>query len=106
MCSFKVYAPFLHARFNLFNFFFHQEEIATEHYVETEETRYELTNLAPFSVYTIWVAALNSNGPGINSVEARVRTYSSAPTKPPQSVTAKPFSSSVLISFDFFFFSS
>ncbi|XP_072152438.1 neogenin isoform X4 [Bemisia tabaci] len=76
--------------------FYVEEEIATEHYVETEETRYELTNLAPFSVYTIWVAALNSNGPGINSVEARVRTYSSAPTKPPQSVTAKPFSSSVV----------
>lgn len=63
-------------------------------------TTYELINLVPYTEYTIWIQAVNENGPGASSNEIVIRTYSSQPTKPPHNVTLEAANSTVL----YFFF--
>ena len=50
----------------------------------------------PYTEYTIWVQAVNENGPGASSNEILVRTYSTQPSQPPYNVTLEAASSTVL----------
>ncbi|GIY01936.1 hypothetical protein CDAR_81432 [Caerostris darwini] len=71
--------------------------LTEEHSVNTTITSYELRGLKKFTKYTIWVTAFNKNGPGINTDEITVQTYSDKPSATPQNVTLEPASSSSII---------
>ncbi|XP_051155099.1 neogenin isoform X3 [Leptopilina boulardi] len=75
----------------------YSEEDDEESKVETLGTTYELINLVPYTEYTIWIQAVNENGPGASSNEIVIRTYSSQPTKPPHNVTLEAASSTSVI---------
>ena len=62
---------------------------------ETTSTTFELSNLVPYTEYTIWVRAVNENGLGIPTKEITVRTYSAQPSQPPYNVTLEAASSTV-----------
>lgn len=54
-----------------------------------------LTELRPFTEYTISVVPFNQNGMGDPSNEIKVKTYSSTPSDPPQNVSLEATSSTV-----------
>ncbi|CAH0551604.1 unnamed protein product [Brassicogethes aeneus] len=68
-----------------------------EHKVDTSETSYDLTGLFPYTEYSIWVVAVNNNGPGAATDEKLVRTFSDVPSEPPNNVTLEPTSTSILV---------
>lgn len=72
-----------------------QADAPDEFYRNTTELRFTLENLNKFQEYNIWVVAYNENGAGSASEEITVRTYSDAPSKPPDNVTLEAASSTV-----------
>ncbi|XP_033225419.1 neogenin isoform X2 [Belonocnema kinseyi] len=64
---------------------------------ETTGTTYELIDLVPYTEYTIWIQAVNENGPGASSSEIIIRTYSTQPSQPPHNVTLEAASSTSVI---------
>jgi neogenin len=48
--------------------------------------------LSVFTEYSVWVVAVNENGPGAATEEKIVRTLSTAPSEPPSNVTLEPSS--------------
>ncbi|XP_011301477.1 neogenin isoform X2 [Fopius arisanus] len=64
---------------------------------ETTSITHELINLVPYTEYSIWVHAVNENGPGASTGEISMRTYSAPPTQPPHNVTLEAASSSSII---------
>lgn len=54
-----------------------------------------LTELRPYTDYTITVVPFNKNGMGDPSNEIRVKTFSSTPSEPPNNVTLEVTSSTV-----------
>lgn len=61
-----------------------------EYNFETREHQYELTSLNPYTEYSIWLVAVNINGPGAASEEKVVRTFSDVPSEPPTNITLEP----------------
>lgn len=63
----------------------------------TDSTSLEaiLTDLRPFTEYTVSVVPFNQNGMGDPSNELILKTYSAAPSEPPTNVTLEPTSSTV-----------
>lgn len=57
-----------------------------------------LTDLRPYTNYTIFVVPFNKNGMGIPSNDIKVKTYSSTPSEPPNNVTLEVTSSTVSFS--------
>ncbi|KAJ8681424.1 hypothetical protein QAD02_017211, partial [Eretmocerus hayati] len=53
----------------------------------TSETSLELSGLLPYREYSVWVQAVNENGPGASSGELKIRTLGDVPSFPPN-VTA------------------
>ncbi|KAF8763513.1 Netrin receptor DCC like protein [Argiope bruennichi] len=68
-----------------------------ERSVNTTITSYELHGLKKFTEYTFWVTAFNKNGPGINTKEITLQTFSDKPSATPQNVSLEPASSSSII---------
>ncbi|GFT51976.1 neogenin [Nephila pilipes] len=68
-----------------------------EHSINTTITSYKVQGLKKFTEYTFWVTAFNKNGPGINTEEITVQTFSDKPSATPQNVTLEPASSSSII---------
>lgn len=56
---------------------------------------YDLQGLHQFTEYSVWLAAVNSNGVGDATHEVTARTFSDIPSKEPQNVTAEAASSRV-----------
>jgi hypothetical protein len=61
----------------------------------TSDLRYELADLDKFMEYSVWVVAVNQNGPGSSTEEVVARTLSDVPSEPPQNVTLEASSSTV-----------
>lgn len=68
-----------------------------EHEVETVNSPHTLWGLNKFTEYSIWVAAVNQNGPGLSAEEIPVRTLSDLPSETPQNVTLEAASSTSII---------
>jgi neogenin len=68
-----------------------------EHNIDTIDLRYHLMGLSVFTEYSVWVVAVNENGPGAATEEKIVRTLSTAPSEPPSNVTLEPSSTSVIV---------
>ncbi|XP_043278959.1 neogenin isoform X2 [Venturia canescens] len=65
--------------------------------LETTSTNFELIELVPYTDYSIWLQAVNENGPGAPSGEITVRTFSAPPSHPPHNVTLETASSTSII---------
>lgn len=63
------------------------------------ETEIILSELHPFTEYSIYIIPFNEYGMGDSSAEITVKTYSSIPGEPPLNVTLEATSSTVSISF-------
>ncbi|XP_013387953.1 neogenin isoform X2 [Lingula anatina] len=64
-------------------------------------TSYTLANLRPYTECFFRVVAFNQNGPGMSTDEVSARTFSAAPSGPPQNVTVEPSTSnSILIQWE------
>lgn len=79
----------------MFYSFCFQGDSDEEHKIETKFEEFELTGLAKFTDYNVWVVAANENGDGASTEELTVRTLSDVPSEPPQNVTLEPSSSTV-----------
>lgn len=66
-----------------------------ETFAETLETEAILTELRPFTEYTIYTIAFNENGMGDSSNEIVLKTFSSSPDDAPHNVTLEATSSTV-----------
>ncbi|XP_044590608.1 neogenin isoform X1 [Cotesia glomerata] len=64
---------------------------------ETTSTTCELVDLTPYTEYSIWVYAVNENGPGASTSEINLRTFSAQPSHPPHNVTLEAASSTSII---------
>ncbi|XP_023289160.1 neogenin isoform X2 [Orussus abietinus] len=65
--------------------------------IETTGMAFELVELIPHTTYSIWIQAVNENGPGVPSAGTVVRTYSAVPSQPPHNVTLEAASSTSII---------
>lgn len=63
-----------------------------EHSIDTNELDAEITGLAIYTEYSVWVVAYNGNGPGAATEEKLVRTLGAPPSEPPYNVTLEPSS--------------
>lgn len=72
----------------------------------TDSTSHEavLTELRPFTEYTVSVVPFNQNGMGDPSNELILKTYSATPTEPPTNVTLEATGSTVSFACQFCFF--
>ncbi|XP_069703629.1 neogenin isoform X2 [Periplaneta americana] len=80
--------PVLH-----YNMFYMEGDSVEEHHVVTSDQQYELTGLAKFTEYSVWVVAFNQNGAGSSTEEVVARTLSDVPSEAPQNVTLEASSS-------------
>ncbi|XP_046984365.1 neogenin [Schistocerca americana] len=80
-----------------YKMFYMQEGSVEEHHIVTPDLQYELTDLNKFTEYSVWVVAVNQNGPGSSTEEKTARTLSDVPTEPPQNVTLEASSSTSVI---------
>ncbi|XP_063985766.1 neogenin isoform X2 [Diachasmimorpha longicaudata] len=64
---------------------------------ETTSTTHELIDLIPYTEYSIWVHAVNENGPGASTGEISIKTFSAPPSEPPHNVTLEAASSTSII---------
>ncbi|XP_049824864.1 neogenin isoform X2 [Aethina tumida] len=80
-----------------YNLFYMETSGSLEYNFETREHQYELTSLNPYTEYSIWLVAVNINGPGAASEEKVVRTFSDVPSEPPTNITLEPGSTSLLV---------
>ncbi|PNF15008.1 hypothetical protein B7P43_G18453, partial [Cryptotermes secundus] len=76
-----------------YNMFYMEGDSAEEHHVVTSDLEYELVGLNKFMEYSVWVVAVNQNGPGSSTEEVVCRTLSDVPSEPPQNVTLEASSS-------------
>lgn len=67
------------------------------------ETEFILTDMHPFTEYSIYVVPYNENGMGDSSKEITVKTFSSTPDEAPLNVTLEATSSTVHLFFEIFF---
>jgi hypothetical protein len=72
-----------------------QGDSAEEHHVVTSDLQYELVDLNRFMEYSVWIVAVNQNGPGSSTEEVVCRTLSDVPSEPPQNITLEASSSTV-----------
>lgn len=78
-------------------------EIGTseEHEITTPLTSYVFENLRKYAEYSLWVVAINKNGPGSSSEEIEARTLSDKPDETPQNCTVEASSSTVRLTIFF-----
>lgn len=83
---------------------FYMETMSSlEHNIETNKLEYDIISLSIYTEYSIWVVAINHNGPGAGSQEITVRTFGAAPSEPPENVTIEAVSSTVRINKKFYY---
>ncbi|XP_044265919.1 neogenin isoform X2 [Tribolium madens] len=68
-----------------------------EHNIDTIELKYHLVGLSIYTEYSVWVVAVNENGPGAATEEKIVRTLSASPSEPPSNITLEPTSTTVIV---------
>lgn len=90
-------APFItNGIITKYRVYYAEGENGAEMFADTTERKMILTELKPFTVYTISVVPWNQNGLGESSDELLIKTFSSTPNKPPGNVTLEATSSTVL----------
>ncbi|CAI6356758.1 unnamed protein product [Macrosiphum euphorbiae] len=57
-----------------YKLFYKKDSTPEEQFFITKHTEHEITDLSPYTKYSIWVVAYNQNGPGMNSLEVVVVT--------------------------------
>ncbi|XP_015837098.1 neogenin isoform X4 [Tribolium castaneum] len=70
---------------------------SVEHNIDTTELKYHLVGLSVYTEYSVWVVAVNENGPGAATDEKIVRTLSASPSEPPSNITLEPTSTTVIV---------
>lgn len=80
-----------------YRIYYTEPDGADDLHVDTIGTATEvfITELHPFTQYSIYVVTFNENGMGDSSNEITVKTFSSTPNEPPLNVTLEATSSSV-----------
>lgn len=74
---------------------YYSEENGSDTFMDSEVLEATLTNLRPFTEYTISVVPFNQNGMGDSSNELIVKTYTATPNEPPINMTVETTSSTV-----------
>ncbi|XP_067629929.1 neogenin isoform X6 [Eurosta solidaginis] len=76
-----------------YRIYYSENESGAEMYHDSTSLSAVLSELRPYTDYTIAVVPFNKNGMGDTSNEIKVKTYSSTPTEPPNNVTLEVTSS-------------
>lgn len=63
----------------------------------TNLTIHEIFGLKPYHEYSLWVQAVNENGPGASTGEIKIRTFSAAPSSAPNVTVEAASSTSVVV---------
>lgn len=75
---------------------YYSEDEGAEMYTDSTSLEAVLSELRPFTEYTVSVVPFNQNGMGDPSNELVIKTYSSTPQEPPTNVTVETTSSTVI----------
>lgn len=75
---------------------YYSEMDSSDLYMDSVAQEALLTELRPYTEYTISVVAFNENGMGDTSNEYVVKTFSASPSEPPMNVTLETTSSTVI----------
>ncbi|KAK9876148.1 hypothetical protein WA026_011265 [Henosepilachna vigintioctopunctata] len=70
---------------------------SVERHIDTIEWQCDFNNLGVFSEYSIWIVAVNQNGPGAATEEKLVRTFGDVPSEPPFNITIEAASTSLTV---------
>ncbi|XP_036331556.1 neogenin isoform X2 [Rhagoletis pomonella] len=76
-----------------YRIYYSENDSGAEMYQDSTSLSVLLSELRPYTEYTIAVVPFNKNGMGDPSNEIKVKTYSSTPTEPPNNVTLEVTSS-------------
>ncbi|XP_029408057.2 neogenin isoform X6 [Bactrocera dorsalis] len=76
-----------------YRIYYSENDSGAEMYHDSTSLSAVISELRPYTDYTISVVPFNKNGMGDPSNEIKVRTYSSTPTEPPNNVTLEVTSS-------------
>ncbi|XP_044744590.1 neogenin isoform X2 [Coccinella septempunctata] len=69
-----------------------------EHHIDTNELEWDFNNnLGVYTEYSIWVVAVNQNGPGAATEEKIVRTFGDIPSEAPFNVSIEAASTSLTV---------
>ncbi|XP_045461534.1 neogenin isoform X4 [Harmonia axyridis] len=69
-----------------------------EHHIDTNELEWDFNNnLGVYTEYSLWVVAVNQNGPGAATEEKIVRTFGDIPSEPPFNVSIEAASTSLTV---------
>lgn len=74
---------------------YYAEDDGAEMYTDSTSLTVTLTDLRPYTEYTVTVVPFNQNGMGDPSTELVLKSYSSTPSHPPVNVTLETTSSTV-----------
>lgn len=85
------------------SFLFLQTRSSLEHNVDTTEFEFHISGLSIYTEYSVWIVAVNRNGPGAATEEKLVRTFSAPPSESPYNVTLEPSSTVSIIALICFF---
>ncbi|KAL3287322.1 hypothetical protein HHI36_001797 [Cryptolaemus montrouzieri] len=77
--------------------YYMETKSSVEHHIDTVETNCSFNNLEIFTEYSIWVVAVNQNGPGAATEEKLVRTLGAAPSEPPFNITVEAGSTTLTV---------
>lgn len=78
---------------------YYSEMDSSDLYMDSVAQEALLTELRPYTEYTITVVAFNENGMGDTSNEYVIKTFSSTPSEPPMNVTLETTSSTVITNY-------
>ncbi|XP_055381759.1 neogenin [Condylostylus longicornis] len=76
-----------------YRIYYAEDESGAEMYADSTTLTTTLSELRPYTEYTITVVPFNQNGMGDSSNEIKVKTFSSTPSEPPSNVTLEVTSS-------------
>ncbi|XP_012155475.1 neogenin isoform X4 [Ceratitis capitata] len=76
-----------------YRIYYSENDSGAEMYYDSTSLSAVISELRPYTDYTITVVPFNKNGMGDPSNEIKVKTYSSTPTEPPNNVTLEVTSS-------------
>ncbi|KAG1673521.1 Neogenin [Nymphon striatum] len=80
-----------------YKLYYMQVGTSEEHETTTRLTSHILKNLRKYTEYSIWVVAINRNGPGSSTEEVFARTFSDTPAATPQNFSVEASSSTSVV---------
>lgn len=75
---------------NKYRIYYSEADVGSELHKDSTFLHAKLTELRPYTEYTISIVPFNQNGMGDSSPEIKVKTHSNIPTDSPRNVTLEP----------------